>query len=103
MTNVDRAHFFSVNKSYLDNVRTFNYLGITLDSNMTLGSLFALVTRKVSMKIYNLVKIRNFIDVNCALTIYKQTILPLLDYAGFMLIFSIYLIDKISQNYRMMP
>ena len=51
MTNVDRAHFFSVNNSYLDNVRTFNYLGITLDSNMTLGSLFALVTRKVSMKL----------------------------------------------------
>ena len=53
---------------------------------MTLSSLFAKVTKVVSNKIYNLVKIRNYIDVNCALTIYKQTILPLLDYTGFMLI-----------------
>ena len=31
-------------------------------------------------------KIRNNIDTLCAVTIYKQTILPLLDYAGFLLI-----------------
>ena len=34
-----------------------------------------------------LAKLRiNNIDTNCALSIYKQTILPLLDYSGFMLI-----------------
>ena len=40
----------------------------------------------VSHKIYSLAKIRNLINMNCAFTIYKQTILPLLDYSGFMLI-----------------
>ena len=37
-------------------------------------------------KIYSLVKIRNLITLNCALTIYKQTILPLFDYSGFITI-----------------
>ena len=33
-----------------------------------------------------LIKIRNNINTECAVTIYKQTILPLLDYSGFLLI-----------------
>ena len=53
---------------------------------MTLAPLFAKVKEVVSNKIHNLIKMRNDINTNCALLIYKQTILPLLDYAGFMLI-----------------
>ena len=53
---------------------------------MTLAPLFAKVKKIVSNKVYILAKLRNNIDVNCAIAIYKQTILPLLDYAGFMLI-----------------
>ena len=34
--------------------------------------------------IYSLAKIRNRITLKCALAIYKQTILPLFDYTGFM-------------------
>ena len=33
-----------------------------------------------------LMKIRNNIDIQCAIAIYKQTILPLLEYTGFLLI-----------------
>ena len=40
----------------------------------------------ISNKIYSLVKIRDFITTHCALTIYKQIILPLFDYSGFILI-----------------
>ena len=65
---------------------TYNYLGIILDSQMTLMPLFSRTKKRVSNKIYMLIKIRNNIDTQCALTIYKQTILPLLDYAGFLLI-----------------
>ena len=77
---------FCLNNIPLVNVLDFNNLGIILDCNMTLSPLFAKVVKLVSMKIYNLVKIRNYIDVKCALALYKQTILPLLDYSGFMLI-----------------
>ena len=37
-------------------------------------------------KLYRLTNIRNSIDTKCAIAIYKQTILPLLDYSGFLLI-----------------
>ena len=70
----------------LENVNIYNYLGIVLDSHMTLTPLFSRVKKRVTNKIYMLIKIRNIIDTQCALTIYKQTILPLLDYAGFLLI-----------------
>ena len=70
----------------LENVNIYNYLGIILDSHMTLIPLFSRVKKRVSNKIYMLIKIRKFIDTQCALIIYKQTILPLLDYAGFLLI-----------------
>ena len=77
---------FNLHNVSLENVQTFNYLGIVLDSHMTLMPLFMKVMKVVSNKICNLGKIRKCIDVNCALTVYKQTILPLLDYSGFMLI-----------------
>ena len=85
-SGLDLVNRFKLNDIPLDNVTSYNYLGVILDSNMTLSSLISKVTKNVSTKIYNLVKIRKYIDVNCALAIYKQTILPLLDYSGFMLI-----------------
>ena len=53
---------------------------------MSLRPLFARVKKIVSNKIFFLAKIRNNIDRSCAISIYEQIILPLLDYAGFMLI-----------------
>ena len=67
-------------------MHAYNHLGIILDSHMTFSPLFAEGKRLVSYKIYMLVKIRNNIDTQCALTIYKQTILPLLDCASDLLV-----------------
>ena len=77
---------FILDNVELENVSTYNYLGIIFDSQMTLSPLFAKVKKAVSNKIYTLVKLRNTIDTTCAIPIYKQTILPLLNYAGFLLI-----------------
>ena len=77
---------FILDNSNLQHIKTYNYLGIIFDTEMSLSPLFSQIRKIVSNKIYSLVKIRNIIDVNCAITIYKQTILPLLDYAGFLLI-----------------
>ena len=87
LSNIATDNRFILNNIALENVQSYDYLGIILDSNMTLSPLLSKVKRIVSNKIYSLGKIRNHIDVKCALTIYKQTILPLLDYSGFMLIF----------------
>ena len=82
--NVDNR--FKLENLYLGHVGEYNYLGIIFDSHMTLSPVFSRVKKRVSGKIYMLAKIRKNFDVHCAVTIYKQTILPLLDYAGFLLI-----------------
>ena len=58
MRDINIHNRIKLNGAWLENVSTFNYLGIILDSNMTLVPLFAKVKKVVSNKIYNLVKIR---------------------------------------------
>ena len=87
LKNLVSSNRFTLGNHFLKNILNLNYLGSLLDFNMSLVSLFAKIIKIVSCKLYSLVKIGNFIDVKCASTIYKQTILPLLDYSGFMLIF----------------
>ena len=82
--NVNRR--FMLDNCNLEHANVNNYLGITLDSQMTLTPLFSTLRKLISNKIYMLIKIRNNVNINCAVAIYKQTILPLLDYAGFLLI-----------------
>ena len=66
-------------------VNTFNYLGVLLDDKLSFTPYYNLVKRRVGNKIFVLSKIRKFVDNMTALLIYKQAILPLLEYAGFIL------------------
>ena len=68
----------------LDFVKTYNYLGIYLDQHMTLSPLLSKLKSRIVNKTYSLVKLRNMITTQCAITIYKQTILPVIDYAGYL-------------------
>ena len=86
LTNVDYEHKLVVRNISLDYVKKFLYLVVYLDSEMALTPLVSHVKKMVSNKIKILVKIRKYITTKCALAIYKQTLLPLFDYAGFLLI-----------------
>ena len=67
-------------------VNMFNYLGVLLDDQMTFTPYYNLVKRRIENKIFVLSKIRKFVDSRTALLVYKQAILPLAEYAGFVLI-----------------
>ena len=86
LTGVNLENRFKLDDLDLQRVDVYNYLGIIFDSQMSLSPLFVHVKKRVSNKIYMLLKVRNNIDTKCAVTIYEQTILPLLDYARFVLI-----------------
>ena len=86
INTVDFNDKFTSNNQELNFTNTYNYLGIYLDKNMTLIPLLSKLKSRVVNKIYLLVKIRNMINTHCAIAIYKQTILPILDYSGFLLI-----------------
>ena len=59
-------------------------MGVNLDK-LNLTSLIADVKKNVTGQLFKLRKLRSKITTFCAISIYKQTILPLLDYAGFLL------------------
>ena len=67
-------------------VNRFSYLGIVLDSEMLLEPLYKNVCRQVEQKLFMLRKIRRNINNFGAISLYKQMILPLFDYSGFLLL-----------------
>ena len=83
---IDQNNNFVLSNEPVSFTKVYNYLGILLDSNMNLLSMLTRVKNIISNKIYGLAKIRDLITTQCALTIYKQTILPLFDYSGFVMI-----------------
>ena len=60
------------------------YRGITLDCELSLEPLYMNVCRQVDQNMFILRKTRRYITCNAAKVMYKQMILPLLDYCGFL-------------------
>ena len=83
-TLIDPAHFNAGNRRIMF-VKQFTYLGIVLDEELSLTPLYKDVVRQVEQKLFLLRKIRNYITKFAAMCVYKQMILPIFDFAGFML------------------
>ena len=77
---------FVINGKSVIFVKKYNYLGFLLDCEMSLLPLYKNIEKRLVDKIYMLKKLRKYITYNAALQIHKQTILPILDYAGFLLL-----------------
>ena len=75
---------FNAGNSRMMFVKSFVYLGTTLDTEMTLEPLYKNVSRRIDQKLFILRKIRRYITVEAAKAMYKQMILPLIDYNGFL-------------------
>ena len=86
LSKIDYDLKLNVRNTTLDFVKKFLYLGVYLDAEMTLQPLVSHVKKITSCKIKTFSRIRRCITTQCAVTIYKQTIMPLFDYAGFLLI-----------------
>ena len=59
---------------------------VKIDNTMSLVPLVKEVKKKVTNKMFMLKKLRKFITFEASVAIYKQMILPFIDYAGFLLI-----------------
>ena len=70
----------------VDIVKQYNYLEVILDSEMNLRSFISHIKKVVSLKIFTLAKIRRFLTEHAAIMIYKLTILPYIEYAGFLVV-----------------
>ena len=65
----------------LDVVHSYNYLGVIIDDGLSFEGFLKEKCNKINTRIYQLGKLRKYITSDIACLIYKQTILPLADYA----------------------
>ena len=86
LATVSSPNAFQMCGNAISWVTSHSYLGLVLDSTMTLTPLLKNIKKRISNKIFMLRKIRKFLTFNAAVSVYKQTILPIIDYAGFLLI-----------------
>ena len=63
----------------------YNYLGVHLDECLNIKSNYNSIFKKYSYKVFQFGKIKKFIDKKTRILVYKQTILPLVEYVSFML------------------
>ena len=70
----------------VDFVEQHTYLGVIIDSEMTLCAFYYHVKKIIFSKIFCFRKICPYVTVNAAIMVYKHTMLPFLEYAGFMII-----------------
>ena len=69
----------------LERVNSYNYLGVILDDTLIFEKFLKDKCKKINIRIYQLGKMRKYIDNWMANIIYKQTIIPLFDYADFLI------------------
>ena len=65
--------------------RQYCYLGVKLDECLKLKENYNNVYRKFSYKVYQFGKIKKYIDKPTRILVYKQTVMPLVEYVSFML------------------
>ena len=65
---------------------------------MNFNSLRENVYKRINFKISFFKKIRKYIDINMALTIYKSTVLPIIEYADFVYDQNIKFVNKKLQT-----
>ena len=69
-------------------VNQYKYLGVHLDDTMTLSANYNNIFKKFSHKIFQLGKIKNYLHTKTRILVYKQTVLPLVEYVSFLLFFN---------------
>ena len=72
-------------ETVLERVQSYNYLGVVIDDNITFEKFMKEKCRRVNERIYQLGKLRKYITSGIMNIIYKQAIIPLIDYADFLI------------------
>ena len=68
-----------------ENVHVYKYLGVDIDDLLCYDKFVDNTWNKVNNRLYNFAKIRPYLSESLACQIYKPTILPLFEYASFIM------------------
>ena len=72
-------------QTVLDNVTSYNYLRVVIYDMLNFNEFLKEICDKINICLYQLIKMRKFITADIASIIYKQVVVPLLDYANFLI------------------
>ena len=85
-TNADNPSLrVSLNGEVLDIVHSYNYLGVTVNDMLSFDNFLKEKCGRVNARVYQLSKLRKYVTTNTACLIYKQTILPIVEYADLLI------------------
>ena len=85
-TNIPAGTFkIKIGNKLLDEVEIYTYLGVRLDIRLKFDGFLKEKCNKINIRLYQLGKMRKYLTNNIANLIYKQTIVPLFDYADFLI------------------
>ena len=84
----DKGKDLFLNGEKLPFVPTFKFLGVFLDQTLNFRHHLDMLINTINFKLYLLSKIRKYLNNSCALTIYKSMIIPYLDYADVIYMYS---------------
>ena len=91
-------HDTFINGSKLQYVTHFNYLGIKLDNSLTFEQHAGETVRMVAHKLHLFSRMRKFITIQKAITIYRSMIVPYFDYGDIFLVnINFKTIDKLQK------
>ena len=89
--------------AYIDNgilqpCQQYKYLGVTLDEAMNLEANYNNIFKRFSYKVFKFSKIKSYLKPNIRVLIYKQTVLPFVEYISSLLYFNRKLdVDKLQK------
>ena len=96
---IDLSNFnIKISNQNLEMVKIYKYLGIYIDNQLNFQHHHKTLLRNVNFKITHFKRIRKYITKSAAEVIYKCTILPILEYADFILDQGILYINKALQK-----
>ena len=70
-----------MNGKEIEEVQTYRYLGIQIDHKLSGEPQFTKTVQSLGIKLRTFGRIRRFLNTTAALTVYKSTILPIIDYS----------------------
>ena len=86
--------------SVLESVQEYKYLGIMMDPDLSFKQQREILHKRLNYKLTLFKKIRKYINIDAALTIYKRTILPIIEYADFICDQDIIYFNKKLQKFQ---
>ena len=81
-TRKNQNVILEVKGNRIHQVKTYKYLGVTIDENLTFNCHINNVIKSANHKLYLLKRIRRFLNIETAVLLYKSHVLPILEYGS---------------------